>query len=112
MDGQSTHDEAEARKMFSTEVFEFWGMRDPIGTYETYLVRNGISKSTLEKREQQILEEVGRAEQEALSSREKNMPNSETAIEGVYSTTDGSTAEKSMKPGSPKGGSTRKTSSK
>lgn len=112
MGGHSTHDEAEARKMFPPEVFESWGKRDPIGTYETYLEKNGVSKTTLDKTEEQILQEVARAEQEALISREKNMPRPEAAIEGVYSTTAGSTTEISWKPGSPKGGSTRNNSSK
>src|SRR5262245_28030194 len=44
MGGHATHDEAEAREMFPPDVFEYWGKRDPIGTFETYLEMNGISK--------------------------------------------------------------------
>ena len=41
MGGHATHDEAEARAAFPIEVFDRWGKRDPIGTYETWLIENG-----------------------------------------------------------------------
>ncbi len=37
MGSHATHDEAEARRLFSKEVFERWGRRDPIGVYEEWL---------------------------------------------------------------------------
>lgn len=41
MGGHATHDEAEARQLFSQETFAFWGRRDPVGTYEAWLVESG-----------------------------------------------------------------------
>ena len=87
MGGHATHDEAEARVLFAPEVFEYWGKRDPIGMYESYLENAGFSKKTLEDTEQQVLLEIMEAEKEALRSRENNMPTPESAIEGVYAPT-------------------------
>jgi TPP-dependent pyruvate/acetoin dehydrogenase alpha subunit len=41
MGGHATHDEAEARALFSPEQFRYWGLRDPIGTFEAYLMEDG-----------------------------------------------------------------------
>ena len=112
MGGHATHDEREAREMFAPEIFHYWGKRDPIGMFECYLEGQGVSKESLEKIEQQVIEELAQAEREALVSRENKMPKPETVIEGVYATPAPATSEKSSAPASPKAGSTRKMPSK
>src|SRR5262249_178674 len=99
MGGHATHDEAEARALFAPEVFEYWGRRDPIGTYEEYLKASGVSGKTLEDVEARVIAEVRQAETEALESRDKKMPKPESAIEGVYAPTGEATAGKSIKRG-------------
>jgi TPP-dependent pyruvate/acetoin dehydrogenase alpha subunit len=84
MGGHATHDEREAREILSPDLFDYWGKRDPIGMYETYLVGIGVSSSALEQAEQQVTEEVAHAEKEALRSRETSMPTPEMALDGVY----------------------------
>lgn len=84
MGGHATHDEREARDLFAPEVWEYWGKRDPIGMYESYLERHGVQRSVLEETEQLVVEEIERAEKEALLSRDNNMPHPETVTRGVY----------------------------
>ena len=84
MGGHATHDETEAREMFPATVFEYWGKRDPIGVYESYLERVGISKVALEQAEQRVLDEIARAEKDALNSRDTSMPKREMLTQGVY----------------------------
>jgi TPP-dependent pyruvate/acetoin dehydrogenase alpha subunit len=61
-----------------------WGRRDPIPMYEQWLVGRGITRERLEDIEMEIELEVGRAEEEALASREEKMPHGEDAMIGVY----------------------------
>jgi pyruvate dehydrogenase E1 component alpha subunit/2-oxoisovalerate dehydrogenase E1 component alpha subunit len=84
MGGHATHDEKEAREMFSPGVFDYWGRRDPIGTFECYLEAHGIPRAALSEIENQVIEEVRQAEREALISRDNNMPQPQTALEDVY----------------------------
>jgi len=99
MGGHATHDEAEARALFTPEQFRYWGMRDPIGTYETYLIAEGPSldgrrrgetgrreanAALLSQTESRVTEEVEKAEQEALRSRRDRMPEPADAAHGVY----------------------------
>ncbi len=100
MGGHATHDEAEARALFTKEQFRYWGLRDPIGTYETYLLEDAPSldgrdrKGTaarreantriLQEAEARVVVEVEAAEQEALESRRSRMPEPEDAVLGVY----------------------------
>lgn len=88
MGGHATHDEREAREICDPKLFEYWGRRDPIGTYEVHLENNGFEKSELEKVEQDVIEELARAEKEALRSLETNKPRPECAIQGVYASSD------------------------
>ena len=81
--GHATHDEREARETFPAELFAQWGKRDPVGLYEEYLKEDGVTAKVLGAAEQEITEEVERAADEALASREK-MPAGPTALEGVY----------------------------
>ena len=100
MGGHATHDEAEARALFSEEQFRYWGLRDPIGTYETYLVedapcldgrarkgeaaRRAANARIVAEAEARVVAEVEAAEQEALESRRSRMPEPEDAVRGVY----------------------------
>ncbi len=99
MGGHATHDEAEARALFSKATFRHWGLRDPIGTYEAYLVEHGPaldgSKRTGQARretnlrllgaaETRVTDEVEAAAEEALASRRDRMPEPEDALRGVY----------------------------
>jgi len=83
MGGHATHDEREARATFAPELFEAWGRRDPIGLFEEYLVSLGITRDALEEIESEVAQEIDRAEEEALSSREL-IPDPASALRGVY----------------------------
>src|SRR5439155_1260956 len=74
MGGHVTHDENDARQIISNTMFEYWGKRDPIGMYESYLERHGVPKTNLEQAEAKVIEEIARAEKEALESRDRKMP--------------------------------------
>ena len=105
MGGHATHDEAEARALFTQEEFRYWGLRDPIGTYETYLVedapsldgrdrkgtavRRAANSRILQEAETRVAAEVEAAEQEALESRRTRMPDPEDAVRGVYASSAG-----------------------
>lgn len=112
MGGHATHDEHEARQIFSPAMFEYWGKRDPIGMYEAYLERRGIPKATLEQVEATVIDEIARAEKDALESRDRNMPEPQTAMQGVYAGQDLGLEETSSKPKQPRANSTRKTPSR
>lgn len=100
MGGHATHDEREARTTFSKELFEYWGRRDPIGLFETYLIEGAIdlengerarrsralrqrNEETLKQIEQRVIKEIDRAAEEALASRLIAI-RPESAAEGVY----------------------------
>jgi TPP-dependent pyruvate/acetoin dehydrogenase alpha subunit len=91
MGGHATHDEGESRQLLAPELFEYWGKRDPIGTYETYLKEAGFRLSPTESNaealsqiEKEVLAEVDRAADEALDSRQGQMPRPETQRQGVF----------------------------
>jgi TPP-dependent pyruvate/acetoin dehydrogenase alpha subunit len=97
MGGHATHDVREARETFPAELFERWGRRDPVGLYETWLVRSGIdlggdaegplaerNGAKLEAIEEEVRAEVDGAAEEALESRRHRMPEPEAAEGGVY----------------------------
>jgi TPP-dependent pyruvate/acetoin dehydrogenase alpha subunit len=93
MGGHATHDEGESRQLLAPELFEFWGKRDPIGTYETYLAEAAFRLSPTESNsealnqiEKEVSAEVDCAADEALASRRDRMPRPETQRQGVYST--------------------------
>jgi TPP-dependent pyruvate/acetoin dehydrogenase alpha subunit len=112
MGGHATHDEKEAREICPPEMFEYWGRRDPIGMYESYLERRGISQSMLNKVELEVLNEIDDAEKEALASRESRMPAPDTLMQEIYAGQDSAKPETSTAPGRPKAGNTRKTPSR
>src|SRR5262245_144626 len=100
MGGHATHDEREARKTFPSELFEYWGKRDPIGLFEAYLIGGDLDLETgrradgaafgtrnadlLARIEEKIIAEVDRAADEALESTRERMPEPESAACGVY----------------------------
>src|SRR5262245_21004705 len=84
MGGHATHDEREARAIFATDFFEYWGKRDPIGMYETYLDSRGIGRTRQEEIEVRVIAELAEAEKAALRSRETRMPKPEAALEDIY----------------------------
>ncbi|MBI2401617.1 MAG: thiamine pyrophosphate-dependent dehydrogenase E1 component subunit alpha [Gemmatimonadetes bacterium] len=84
MGGHATHDEQEARVVLPPELFAHWGQRDPIGLYEAFLKLDGFAAAELEAVESEVTAEVDRAADEALLSRQTNMPRPESAIDGVY----------------------------
>jgi TPP-dependent pyruvate/acetoin dehydrogenase alpha subunit len=90
MGGHATHDEGESRKILSEEQFEYWGKRDPIGMYETYLAESDLelvpsrsNREALELAESEVEAEIERAEREALSSRNEARPDPKTQTRGV-----------------------------
>jgi TPP-dependent pyruvate/acetoin dehydrogenase alpha subunit len=85
MAGHATHDEQEARQVLPADLFSYWGKRDPVGLYEEHLVARGIAaREDLARVEHSVAEEVDRAAEEALQSKEQNPPPPESADRGVY----------------------------
>ena len=83
MGGHATHDEREARKTFSPELFTAWGRRDPIGLYEEFLKVRGVAPEELLEVEEKVTAEVEAAAAAALDSRER-VPSPERALfEGI-----------------------------
>ncbi len=99
MAGHATHDEKEARKILSPDLFASWGARDPVGCFEEWLAGTGIdlrngervepgaatgsNRAVLEEIETSVAQEIEDAAEAALSSR-ASMPEPESAQEGVY----------------------------
>jgi TPP-dependent pyruvate/acetoin dehydrogenase alpha subunit len=91
MGGHATHDEGESRDILPSELFEYWGKRDPIGTYETYLAEADFNlspqeanRTVLERIEAEVIAEVDRAAEQALESRDVMEPDSATEGFGVF----------------------------
>lgn len=83
MGGHATHDEREARATFPSELFTHWGRRDPIGQFEAWLESRGVSVGRLREVEAEVTEEVERAAEDALTSRDRP-PRPEGALyEGI-----------------------------
>lgn len=88
MGGHATHDEREARELFSAEEFAHWGRRDPVGIYEAWLEGEGVPRERLEAIEAAVSAEVAAAAEAALRSRDTRMPAPETAGARVYAADD------------------------
>ena len=93
MGGHATHDEGESRKILPKEAFVYWGKRDPIGMYETYLdeaelqlsASKGVSnREVLERAEAEVEAEIAAAEKEALASAKARLPDPSEQTVGVY----------------------------
>ncbi len=70
MGGHATHDEPEARKTFSAELFAHWGRRDPVGLFEAWLMGEGVSAETIREVEVSADRAVREAADRALASRD------------------------------------------
>lgn len=74
MGGHATHDVKESRETFESELFEYWGQRDPIGLYEEYLCQlNPVNREQLERIEAEVVTEIEAGASEALASRESDV---------------------------------------
>jgi TPP-dependent pyruvate/acetoin dehydrogenase alpha subunit len=82
MGGHATHDEREARNTFSTDLFEEWGKRDPVGLFEAYLIAQGVDEAVLQTVEEETTAEMDRAADEALQSRDKIPPPEQALYDG------------------------------
>ncbi len=91
MGGHATHDEQDARRLISEQMYEYWGKRDPIGLYEEHLKCTGMRAENLEAVERDVTAQVDRAAAEALESRERHMPPPPSALDDVYA--DGMTSD-------------------
>lgn len=90
MGGHATHDEAEARRLFDKETFAYWGRRDPVGMYETWLTESaGVKQDELARIEERVTREIDEAAEAALASRGEGAPATEQdVLRGVYSMQD------------------------
>jgi len=84
MGGHATHDEREARAMFDADLFRWWGSRDPVALFETWLQEEGITADRLAVIEADVAAEIDAAAEQALRSRNDAMPEPTTAAAGVY----------------------------
>jgi 2-oxoisovalerate dehydrogenase E1 component len=91
MGGHATHDEGESRDILPPELFEYWGKRDPVGMYETYLAESEFrlssdwsNREALERIEVEIIGEVNQSAGLTLVSRRHNMPKREKRTAGVF----------------------------
>jgi TPP-dependent pyruvate/acetoin dehydrogenase alpha subunit len=82
MGGHATHDEREARDTFAPELFADWGRRDPIGLFEAYLEGEGVETEALLAIEAEVTDEIERAAEEALASRDRIPPPEQALYEG------------------------------
>ncbi len=81
MGGHATHDEREARELFDSSEFAYWGKRDPIGCFEEYLVESvGVDRSALETWEAEVNQEVETAAREAQDSSVQFPPEPEALL--------------------------------
>lgn len=85
MGGHATHDEREARALFDADTYTHWGQRDPIGTYETWLMEaRGVSAAALADIERRVSADIEAAAREAVAHRETHQPDPATVTDGVY----------------------------
>ncbi len=91
MGGHATHDEGESRLILPEADFTYWGKRDPIGMYESYLADSPLllspsrsNREALERAEAEVEAEIAEAEREALESRERMKPDPATQTAGVF----------------------------
>lgn len=91
--GHATHDEAEARSLFPEQVFREWGKRDPIGCFEEALKKRpkllgAKSRKQVETRlaawEEEVAEEVEKAAEHSLRSRDRHPPDPGAMLGDVF----------------------------
>ncbi len=89
MGGHATHDEREARRLFSDEVYQYWGQRDPVGCYEAWLMsEQQISFAQLEEIEKECIQYVDQSANEAVIAKTKDAPHPDQLQHGVYAMLD------------------------
>jgi TPP-dependent pyruvate/acetoin dehydrogenase alpha subunit len=84
MGGHATHDEREARELFSEETFAAWGRRDPIGVFEAWLLQQGVEPSVLTAIETKVDDALEHAAGNALKSRTSAAPRADELLTGIY----------------------------
>jgi TPP-dependent pyruvate/acetoin dehydrogenase alpha subunit len=91
MGGHATHDEGESRAILPAAEFAYWGKRDPVGMYESFLAGSSIelspsrsNREVLERAEAEVEAEIAEAERDALESRERRKSDPATQTMGVY----------------------------
>ena len=85
MGGHATHDEREARGLFDSSIYQYWGTRDPIGCYESWLKRyRGFSEESLQKVEDEVSRRVDEAARSAQSRKQSHAPSPDELTLGVY----------------------------
>ena len=78
-------DEREARELFDQAQYDYWGARDPIGMYETFLMEDhGVSETRLTAIESEVIEVLDDAARKAVSKLETHQPDPSTVSDGVY----------------------------
>jgi len=83
MGGHATHDEREARDTFDADLFEYWGKRDPVGLFESYLQGRGIQNGVLRELEDEGAKIVDTGAEEALGSRDMFPAPEDALYEGI-----------------------------
>lgn len=87
MGGHATHDEREARELFDDDVYAYWGARDPIGVFETYLMRDHqVTEDALKTIEASVIKDIDKAAKTASSKVDTHQPDPKTVAHGVYRT--------------------------
>ena len=85
MGGHATHDEREARDLFDDDVYQYWGARDPIACYESWLKKyRNVDGLILEKIEKTATEEVEMAARRAQARKQSHAPSAQELEIGVY----------------------------
>lgn len=84
MGGHATHDEREARDAFPPEWFREWGRRDPVGLFEAYLARQGVTEEEMAAIEKDATDAVEAAAELARSSKDR-LPDPRHALYEGYS---------------------------
>ncbi|TVP74225.1 MAG: thiamine pyrophosphate-dependent dehydrogenase E1 component subunit alpha [Gemmatimonadales bacterium] len=83
MGGHATHDVSEARRTFPAELFRTWGQKDPVGRFEEFLKREGVSTGELEELEEAVTARVETAAETALLSRDRRPDPVQALYDGV-----------------------------
>ncbi len=85
MGGHATHDEAEGRRILPPEHFAYWGRRDPVGLFETYLLDalGAGGADLLARAETEVNAEIEAAAAAALRSRSEAPPDVAGVADGV-----------------------------
>ena len=84
--GHATHDEAEARAIFSSEDFSGWALKEPIGCFESWL-RDHRGSSGADLLEQWEAEETAKVEElaeNALTSKDQSPPDPGLMLGDVF----------------------------